>query len=123
MAQYQDGFGYFKVTLKVNGKWERLHVHVLVASAFKGPRPNGAQVRHYDGDHLNNRASNVLWGTAVENHADIKWHGRQNRRKRLTDQQVQAIRGARGKKSGRALAKQYSVSPAHICNIQLGNRR
>ena len=123
LAQYPDGFGYKKVTLKMNGAWSRVHVHVLVASAFRGPKPPNTQVRHFDGDHLNNTPKNLLWGTSVENHADIKRHGRQNRKRKLTDAQVRAIRAARGKKTCRELAAKYGTSAPHVCNIQLGNRR
>jgi NUMOD4 motif len=39
LSQYSDKDGYFKVTLKKNGKDLRAHVHVLIAAAFYGVRP------------------------------------------------------------------------------------
>lgn len=123
LSSYPDGFGYRKVTLKRNGEWARIHVHVLVAAAFKGPRPEGMQVRHYDGNHLNNRPDNLVYGTSLENHADTKRHGRVRRFRKLSDAAVAEIRNARGKATGRELALQYGTSTTHVCNIQLGRRR
>lgn len=52
--------------------------HILIATAFHGPRPfEGAQVAHFDGDPLNNRAENLRWATGKENMADRARHGRQ----------------------------------------------
>jgi hypothetical protein len=50
-------------------------VHVLVAAAFLGPRPEGTQVRHLDGDPLNNAVENLAYGTPGENIADQVRHG------------------------------------------------
>lgn len=50
-------------------------VHSLVAPAFHGARPAGAEVRHLNGDRLDNRPSNLQWGTSKENTADAIRHG------------------------------------------------
>lgn len=50
-------------------------VHQLVALAFLGPRPEGMEVRHLDGDMTNNRLSNLAYGTHAENIADQVRHG------------------------------------------------
>jgi len=43
-------------------------VHQLVAEAFYGPPPfPGAVVMHIDENAVNNRASNLKWGTQKEN--------------------------------------------------------
>ncbi len=51
-------------------------VHALVCEAFHGPRPEGMQVRHLDGDCLNNLAENLQWGSPAENADDMMKHGR-----------------------------------------------
>ncbi|MFY7922454.1 MAG: NUMOD4 motif-containing HNH endonuclease [Gemmatimonas sp.] len=51
-------------------------IHALVMGAFVGPRPVGMQIRHLDGDPLNNRLDNLAYGTAKENSADRDLHGR-----------------------------------------------
>lgn len=68
--------GYLQVLLWRPEGGRRAHrVHVLVAEAFYGPRPNGHQVRHLDGNQLNNCRSNLAYGTARDNAADMKRHG------------------------------------------------
>lgn len=59
----------------VGGKQKWVPVHVLVALAFHGERPHGMEVRHLDGDRLNNRADNLAWGTHAENMQDAVRHG------------------------------------------------
>ena len=50
-------------------------VHDLVCTAFHGPRPDGMEVRHLNGQRLDNRADNLAWGTHSENVADTVTHG------------------------------------------------
>lgn len=50
-------------------------VHVLVLEAFVGPRPEGQEARHLDGDPTNNRLNNLAWGTRSENFDDMRRHG------------------------------------------------
>ena len=51
-------------------------VHSMVAGAFLGPRPSPKhQVRHLDGDRMNNRATNLAWGSVQENMDDRERHG------------------------------------------------
>lgn len=66
---------YLSVNLSVKNVQRSFDVHVLVASAFLGPRPEGLQVRHLDGDARNNRVSNLAYGTYRENSLDKQRHG------------------------------------------------
>jgi hypothetical protein len=50
-------------------------IHSLVAQAFHGPRPEGAVIRHIDGNRFNNRADNLAYGTKNENVYDTIVHG------------------------------------------------
>lgn len=54
------------------------YVHHLVALAFHGPRPQGLEIRHLDGNRLNNDADNLAYGTASENQKDRVRHGTHN---------------------------------------------
>src|ERR1044072_1408501 len=58
------------IGLRRNGKRIWRAVHQLVCEASHGPKPSPAhQVAHFpDSDPLNNRASNLRWATALENH-------------------------------------------------------
>lgn len=70
----RDGCGYRQVVL-CNGRRHNRKVHVLVCEAWHGPRPSGLQVRHLDGDQLNNVPGNLRWGTGSENVRDAIQHG------------------------------------------------
>jgi len=70
--------GYKNVSVVINGRRKTKSVHVLVCSAFHGPKPfPKAEVRHLDGTRINNRPSNICWGTRAENEADKRRHGTQ----------------------------------------------
>lgn len=49
--------------------------HAVIALTFLGPRPEGLQVRHLDGDPTNNRITNLAYGTQTENAQDMLRHG------------------------------------------------
>lgn len=80
LAAGPDGGGYPHVQLHRDGTSRTLRVHVLVAAAFHGPRPEGLEVRHLDGDPTNNRPENLAYGTHSENMQDRTRHGYRPRR-------------------------------------------
>lgn len=92
---------YLGVTLRAaDGAQQRAYIHGLVAEAFHGPRPDGMEVRHLDGDRLNNDATNLRWGTRSQNMRDKERHGTAPRGERhphakLTDTDVREIRRMR----------------------------
>lgn len=61
--------------LRVSPQGIGRYVHELVATTFHGPRPPGMEVRHLDGNSLNNAAFNVQWGTHAQNQNDQVLHG------------------------------------------------
>lgn len=69
------GNGYLKVRLTADGRGKTWNVHQLVAAAFLGPRPNGYETRHRDGNHMHNHLSNLRYGTRSENAQDSIRHG------------------------------------------------
>lgn len=50
-------------------------VHQLVMLAFVGPCPEGLEIRHLNGDGVDNRLGNLAYGTRAENIQDQKDHG------------------------------------------------
>lgn len=52
------------------------NVHHLVAITFLGPVPDRQEVRHLNGDPLDNRIANLAYGTRSQNVADMHRHGR-----------------------------------------------
>lgn len=51
-------------------------VHVAVTRAFLGPKPEGMETRHLDGNKTNNSLSNLVYGTSAQNREDTVAHGR-----------------------------------------------
>ena len=60
-------FPYRTVSLSYDGHYVCKGVHVLVCSAFHGPKPKGCQVGHKDDNPENNRADNLEWITPSQN--------------------------------------------------------
>lgn len=72
-----DNRGYLNVTLsRREGVLSRRKVHQLVAEAFHGPRPEGAEVCHNDDNPANNAADNLRYDTHSGNEQDKVDHGR-----------------------------------------------
>lgn len=116
--------GYLKVRLSLpGGRRINRNVHRLVAESFLGPRPDGAHIRHLNGDQTDNRVSNLAWGTHAENMRDRDAHGTTargsaNGSSRLTEQDVLAIRTlAAGGLSQRSIAARFDVSQTAIWRI------
>ncbi len=59
--------GYYSVAPTVNGKNKTVLVHSLVAEAFIGPRPEGKEVNHKDGDKTNNCVENLEYVSHKQN--------------------------------------------------------
>ncbi len=75
-SQYNSTFGYKETRVGTSGTGIRtVRVHVLVAEAFIGPRPEGSECRHLNGNPADNRVSNLAWGTRSENNRDAVAHG------------------------------------------------
>jgi hypothetical protein len=103
-----------------------------VLEAFVGPRPQGAQCRHLDGDAKNNRAENLRWGTQAENEADKRRHGTYytgprggllrggaNPAAKLTESSVRTLRRLHrtGLYKQEVLGRAYGVEQTVISNV------
>lgn len=98
-------------------------VHVLVAAAFLGPRPDGLSINHKDGQRENNRVDNLEYTTASENTAHAyrlgliaPRRGSANARAVLTEADVLGIRARTTR--GVDEARRFGVTPTLICNIR-----
>lgn len=67
--------GHLTVCLARAGFRWTTQVHRIVMRAFAGPRPEGLEVRHLDGDPTNNGLTNLAYGTPLENASDQRLHG------------------------------------------------
>lgn len=110
-------FGHVTVAL---GKGNSRPVHSLVALAFIGPRPDGHDVAHLNGDGGDNRLENLAYATRSDNNKHMVHHGR----RQLSVTQVRAIRekAARGFAYGEkaALARQLGVSQSFFGDVVSG---
>lgn len=115
--------GYLTITPAVDGKYKTKLVHRLVAEAFYGSPPDGLiQVRHLDGDQLNNQPENLDYGTPQDNWADRLMHGsgigESHHASKLFKSDARAIRSSNI--SQRKLAAMYDVSQSVIWGIKKG---
>lgn len=67
LATTRMKIGYLKVSPVVNGKNVYMYVHVLVAEAFLGPKPEGHEINHIDGNKANASAANLEYVTHTGN--------------------------------------------------------
>lgn len=59
--------GYYLVSLRKNGANFVIRIHCLVLLAFVGPRPEGLEICHADGDKSNNCLDNLRYDTHENN--------------------------------------------------------
>ena len=88
--------GYLQVFILDEGKRKNVAIHRAVCAAFYGPCPDGIQVRHLDGNKLNNKISNLEYGTPKQNGEDnvrlgVMKRGETKPQAKITQEQAQEI--------------------------------
>lgn len=122
--------GYLSVGVTADGaaRPQTRSVHGLVARAFHGPRPDGKEVAHGDGDPANCRPDNLRYATHVENEADKVAHGTKfiasgeaNGHAKLSEADVREVlrRLAAGERQ-KDCARDLGVDPSLISHIKRG---
>lgn len=99
--------------------------HTLILTTFVGPRPQGMECCHNDGNPWNNHLSNLRWDTPRNNQLDRIKHGTSNRGERcaaakLTEAQVRAI--LVDTRLQQVIADEYGVRQNTISRIKSGKR-
>ena len=108
---------YPRVKLSRQGKYKAKNIHVLVAEAFIGPRPEGLLVNHRDGNKRHSDVSNLEYVTPSEN-------VRHAYRLGLIKPQRGRKNGMYGKRSPGFRGRRHSVaSTKKIGEAGLGNQR
>lgn len=114
-------YGYMGVQLWKGNSRRFFTVHSLVLLAFVGPRPEGYVCLHGSGGHLDNRLSNLRYGTKVENWQDMRDFGKPNYRPKLSDKDAQkAKQMVRSGRSQSSVARELGVSQQTIGRIVTG---
>jgi hypothetical protein len=79
LSQTTDNQRRCYVAISRDSNRNKRRVHLIVAETFLGPRLQGLEVCHEDGNPANNHASNLRYGTHKSNMEDMVEHGRSNR--------------------------------------------
>lgn len=127
LATGKDKDGYLTVQVTVKNKSTRLWVRRVACRAFRGPRPSPRyEVRHLNGNRINNRSENLAWGTRKQNAADRERHGRTAHSERnrgggkLTSAQARKIRSLIGKVRYVDIAERFGISITTVVLIKSG---
>lgn len=116
--------GYLQIKLRSNKhQYKLLCIHQIVCLVYYGICPKGMEVRHLDGDKLNNVPSNLVYGSKIENVEDRSKHhpllGRDGFVKRLTVDQVKEIKDKLNNNvTIYRLAKDYGINRSSIRAIR-----
>ena len=128
LAQRLNDSGYRTVSLYRNGRHTLRAVHILVAAAFIGPRPEGMEVRHGPEGKLVNTPGNLSYGTPVENARDkirdgVHYEGSRLPQAKLTEAAVRECRAryAIGGVTMRTLADEFGVGLTTMWHAIHGN--
>ena len=113
-----DRKGYLGVCLgsRSDGTRRTYKVHYLVLMAFVGPKPQGHEAGHLDGNNRNNSVHNLKWITAKENTAH-KWAHKTMVTSLNKDAVLEIRRRASGGVRQATLAKEFLISPANVSLI------
>ena len=114
-AMYTRGYGAFSLGGHETGNNVRAHRYAYALS--KGPIPNGMIVMHKCDNPACVNPEHLSLGTLSQNSMDRDSKHR-TPTARLTDRQVQSIRGLRGVEP-RLVAAAFGITKQHVCAIQL----
>ena len=109
--------GHLSVVL--GREYGSIPVHTAVALAFLGPRPDGMDVCHNDGNPENNHLGNLRYDSRTDNILDVYRIGKRWRKLDLED--LREIDGLlKAGYTGRSIARQFGISEACVSKIKLG---
>ncbi len=127
IKSFPDKLGYPRIRLSISrgGEKDTVFIHCLVAAAWIGPRPEGLDCAHLDGNTGNSHASNLAYVTRKENMAHTVIHGTRTLGERtasskLKEHEAQEI--INSDTPAVEMAKRFGISPSHVREIRYGNK-
>lgn len=127
LAPYADVNGYLHITVYQEGRARKPYVHWLVADAFLGPCPEGMETLHGPNGKLDNRASQLHYGSHQENCDDMvrdgtRRTGEDHWNAVLTQELVAELRRRNaGMESYDTLARTFDLSPGSVASAVGGD--
>lgn len=124
----QRGKGYPFVIIRKESAGQNINksVHIMVAEAFIGPRPEGLFVSHLDGNSHNPAAANLIYETCTENNRRKRGHGTSRGLRKLTREQAREVyrtfRSGCRWNGAAALAEKFGVNVSVIRYIANGTQ-
>lgn len=114
--------GYLAFNVMRGKARKSLRVHREMLKAFYGDMP-GLCARHRNDDPLDNRLSNLAWGTHRQNESDKRSNGgsligERHHQARLKIEQVRQIRAS--SERGTEIATRFGITPSQVCAIRRG---
>ena len=94
-------------------------VHQLVAFTFLGPRPEGLDILHINGNPLDNRAENLMYGTRTANILDVYFQGKAWRKLTIYDV-VEVRKMLKAGMRGVDIASKMGISQWAVSSIKRG---
>lgn len=112
-----------------DGVFKTVYIHHLVLFAFVGPRPDGMEACHWDGNPQNNSILNLRWDTQESNTADKKRHGtlrgprhlvgEKSPLSKLSNEQIKEILGTENVRGiSQVFADRFGVSRSAIFEVR-----
>lgn len=120
--------GYQNVALSEGGNAVSKSVHVLVAAAFLGPRPDGLDVAHGNGCRTDNRIDNLRYASRTENIHEQFTHGTKPvgedcpNAKLSNEDVLEIVRLRRSGIGPGAIGRQFGVPSYHVSHIMSGRQ-
>ncbi len=110
---------YPRIRLKRYGRLQFYWLHRVILETFVGQRPEKMECRHLNGNPMDNRLINLVWGTSRDNHADLFHHRTQQRRpyvsaKMTVDVVVESRKLAARGSSITKLARRFGVDASTL---------
>lgn len=118
---------YLAMSLRANGRGVTVFVHTMVLESFVGPRPDGCEAAHLDGNPKNNRSSNLRWCTSKENNSHRVVHGtlatgsKVGTSKLKESQVAEIIKLLSAGRTIKSLAQEYGVHYGTVWHISRGS--